>query len=387
MKEFTYRHPTEVRFGRGRVKEVGQVARALGKRCLLVSCPATGPIEAQVSLVRSQLEKAGCSVFHFGGVVPNPTTDSVSAGSRLARETDAEVVIGLGGGSSIDTAKAIAVEAAHEGGAWDYLYYKKAPSEKTLPIVAVTTTSGTGSHMTQVAVLTHTEERTKSAIFHARVFPMVSIVDPDLMVSVPPHVTASTGFDVLAHAFESSLHTGGSCFADMLAVEAMRIVKVYLPRAVSRGDDIEAREEMAWADTLAGLCIAHAGVTLPHGIGMTIGGFFPHVMHGESLAVTYPEFTRFTWRSAMPKFAVMGRILDQSLENQSEEVAAELSCAALDAFLKEIGMWTSLETLGIGQEEVGLIADKSQMLPDYKNNPRVATRDEIYEMLRASYRR
>ena len=150
---------------------------------------------------------------------------------------------------------------------------------------------------------------------------------------------------------------------------------------------MEAREAMAWADSLAGLCIANAGVTLPHGIGMTIGGYCPQVMHGEALAVTYPEFTRFTYPYAVDRFAMMGRILNPDLEKESAEVAAEKSCEEVDKLLKKIGMWLSLEGLGVSKEEVVLIADHSQVLPDYKNNPRIAARDEIFEMLMNSYQR
>ncbi|MCC7450991.1 MAG: iron-containing alcohol dehydrogenase, partial [Anaerolineae bacterium] len=140
-------------------------------------------------------------------------------------------------------------------------------------------------------------------------------------------------------------------------------------------------------DTLAGLCIANAGVTLPHGIGMTIGGQCPQVAHGEALAVIYPEFTRFTYASAVEKFAVMGRIFDPSLEGQPDAVAAEKSCEALDRFLKQINLWLSLSKLGVSQADVVAIADNSRVLPDYKNNPRIASRDEIYAMLMASYNR
>jgi len=144
---------------------------------------------------------------------------------------------------------------------------------------------------------------------------------------------------------------------------------------------------MAWADTLAGLCIANAGVTLPHGIGMTISGHCPQIMHGESLAVTYPEFTRFTYTHAISKFAAMGRIFQPDLKNVPDEEAAARSCEALDAFLKKIGIWLSLKGLGATMEDVSAIADNSRVLPDYKNNPRIADREEIYEILVKSYDR
>ena len=388
MRPFTYFQPTEIIYGPGRVEEVGDVIARFGKRCLIVSMPESGTLEALYVRVKTYLRESGVAFEHFDGVVPNPTTDCVSAGADLAKELGADVVLGVGGGSSMDTAKAIAVEATHPGTAWDYLWFRDTPpTEKTLPIIAVTTSSGTGSQITQVAVVTNTAEKTKSAIFNNRIYPKVGIVDPALMVTVPPHVTASTGLDVFCHAFESYLHVNASPYTDLLALEAIRLVAEYLPTAVEDGSNVEAREAMAWADTLAGLCIANAGVTLPHGIGMTIGGYCPHVMHGEALAVTYPQFTRYTYPYAVDKFAAMGRIFNSDLKDEPDEVAAEKSCEVLDDFLKKIGMWLSLEGLGVSEEEVVLITDHSQVLPDYKNNPRVATRDDIYEILTNSYHR
>lgn len=388
MKPFNYFQPTEIRYGAGRLNEVGEVVARYGTRCLLVTVPVQDVFLPLFDRTKRYLAESGVEIEHFAGVVPNPTTDCVTAGAQIAKHFRADVVVGVGGGSSMDTAKAIAVEATHPGTAWNYLWFRDTqPTEKTLPIIAVTTTSGTGSQFTQVAAVTNTAEKAKSAIFNNRIYPKVGIVDPELMVTVPPHVTASTGFDVFCHAFESYLHANASPYTDLLALEAIRLVAKYLPTAVEDGSNVEAREPMAWADSLAGLCIANAGVTLPHGIGMTIGGYCPQVMHGEAIAVTYPEFTRFTYPYAVDKFAAMGRMFDSELESEPDEVAAERSCEILDEFLKKIRMWLSLEGLGVTEEEVVLIADHSQVLPDYKNNPRVATRDEIYGMLQRSFRR
>jgi alcohol dehydrogenase class IV len=382
-----YYQPTEIRFGRGRLEELGAATAAFGKKALIVTVPVFKELEAPLKRARESLERAGVQVSHYAGVVPNPTTESVDAGAEMAKTNKVDVVIGFGGGSSMDTAKAIAVGATHPGRAWDYLFFKKQPGPQTLPIIAVTTTSGTGSHVTQVSVMTESASHTKSAIYHSRVFPRVAIVDPDLMMSVPRHITACTGFDVLAHAFESFIHVGGNSYADILAIEAIGLVRSYLPAVVKSGRSLEAREKMAWADTLGGLCIATAGVTLPHGIGMTIGGFAPHVTHGQALAVVYPEFMRFTWSSAIPKFARLGRILDPSLQTNGDAEAAEKSCAAMDGFLKEIGMWISFESLKVDRSLLPAIADNSLVLPDYKNNPRIADRHEIFAMLEASYTR
>ena len=167
----------------------------------------------------------------------------------------------------------------------------------------------------------------------------------------------------------------------------LRLVVANLPAVLEDAQNREARQALAWADTLAGLRIANAGVTLPHGIGMTIGGYCPQVMHGETLAVTYPEFMRITFSYTPECFAALGRILDQTLKAVPDEAAAERSCEALDRFLKQIGMWLSLEGMGVSWEEVEAIADHSRVLPDYNNNPRIADREQIYEIPKRSYRR
>lgn len=386
MIHFDYYQPTKILFGEGRAQEAGDAASELGSHCLLVTVPSFPEIEPVFAKVRKSLEKAGLKVTHFDGVVPNPTTDVVTQGAELAKDQGVDVVVGLGGGSSMDTAKAIAVEATHDGTAWDYLFFRdKQPTEKTLPIIAVTTTSGTGSQVTQVAVVTNTEERSKSALFNTILYPDVSIVDPELMLSVPEHVTASTGFDVFAHAFESYINPGGSPYTDMMALESIRLVAEHLPKAVKSGNNINARSGMAWADTLAGLCIANAGVTLPHGIGMAIGGLYPHVMHGEALAAVYPSILHYSYKATPKKFAEIGRIFDSSLEKVDDQAAAEKSCEALESFIHKIGMKLTLEDLKVPEKELDKLAETSMVLPDYQNHPRVATLAEIKELLEKSF--
>ena len=388
MDSFAYFQPTSIVFGEGRARELGATVSRYGRRCLVVTEPRTSALGPAYEAAKESLRGAGVVVAHYDEVVPNPTVESVDRGARLARQERVDVVLGFGGGSSMDTAKAIAVGATHEGSVWDYLFFRpKQPTERTLPVVAVSTTSGTGSQVTQVAVVTEAASRTKSALYHSCLYPRACIVDPSLMVTVPPHVTASTGFDAFCHAFEALLHPGCSPYIALLAVEAVRLVAGNLERAIRNGADLAARAGMAWADTLAGLCIANAGVTLPHGIGMTISGACPRVMHGESLAVVYPEFVRFTWESAIGKFAALARILDPRLDGLADREAAAAAGGALDAFLKRIGMWLGLESLGVTKPDVGFIADHSRDLPDYKNNPRIASREDIFGMLERSWRR
>ena len=393
MKSFNYYQPTEILFGCGRIKEVGEIVAKYGKRCLLVTVDEEKalPLVPLYDKVKASLKTAGVDVAHFTGVIPNPTTDSVTAGAEMAKEHKADVVLGVGGGSSMDTAKAIAVEATHEGSCWDYLFYKEEDNpisaENTLPVIAVSTTSGTGSQVTQVAVVTNPAVRDKSALFNPIIYPKVAVVDPELMLTVPEHVTASTGFDALCHSFEASIHINASPYIELLAFESIRQVVENLPTAMKAPSDIEARSAMAWADTLAGLCIANAGVTIPHGIGMAISGMYPHVMHGEALAITYPTFTRFTWKSALRQFATLGRILDKSLESELEKIAAEKSCELMDEFLKKIGMWLDLKGFKMPEGEIAELATASMRLPDYTNNPKVATDAQMLDIIKECYGR
>ncbi|MHB8064765.1 MAG: iron-containing alcohol dehydrogenase [Ruminiclostridium sp.] len=387
MKSFTYFAPTQIEFGCGRINEIGRIVAKFGKRALLVTAPSFSVIEPIYQRVKMYLNEAGVDFQHFDCVIPNPTTKIVTKGADIAKEFGAQVVIGLGGGSSMDTAKAIAVEATHEGTAWDYLHFTDGPTEKTLPIIAVPTTAGTGSQTTPCAVITKTEAKDKSAIWHKNIFPKIAIIDPELTFTMPTHVTVQTGFDAFCHNFEAFISAQTNPMVECMAIEGIRLVARYLPKAAANGGDIEARSNMAWADTLGGLTNASAGVTLPHGLGMQVGGHCPHVTHGEALAAIYPAFTRYTYALAVEKFAKVGRILDASLESKPDDVAAMECCGAVDAFLKSLNLWFGFKDLKVSKEDIRQIADCGQVLGDYKNNPRVASIDEMYNLMMDCYER
>jgi len=384
MFNFNYYHPVKILFGVKRLNEIGDTAANFGKRCLLVTTsdfPSSHIIKTKKVLLAK-----GLKVEHFDKVIPNPTVDIVNEGAEIAKKFKADVVIGLGGGSSIDTAKAIAVSATHPGTCWDYLYFKKTqPTSKTLPIIAIPTTSGTGSHVTQVAVVTNSNERCKSALYNSVLYPRVAIVDPELMISMPPHLTAVTGFDAFCHAFESYINPKGSPYTDLLAKEAIRIIIKNLPKAIENGENIEVRTQMAWADTLAGLSIANAGVTLPHGIAMAIGGLYPHVAHGEALASVYPAIMRFTWKYAKEKFAFLWKLFEPKENLPSINLEAYQACNALENFLKAIGLHKNLKNLGVSEDELDLLAKRSLTLPDYKNHPYIVNLKQVRELINQSY--
>ncbi len=385
MKSFDFFQDTKIVFGAGRVAEVGSIVKEFGSNCLLVTTPVIEVMAPMYDRIKGLLEAEGVRVGHFDGVTPNPTVEDISKGAELARSIDADVILGLGGGSSMDAAKAIAVEATHEGSAWDYLFYKQQPTEKTLPVVAISTTSGTGSQVTQVAVVTHTETRDKSALYNSILYPRVSIVDPELMVTVPDFVTATTGFDVFCHAFESLLHPNRGAYVELLAQEAVRTVIPNLPQVLKDPQNVALRAKMAWADTMAGLCIANAGVTLPHGMGMAIGGMYPHVAHGQALALVYPACTSFTWQDAVAQYAFFARTCNPELEKVSDQEAAEQAPVEVEQFLKSVNLYQKLHEVQMPEAEIEDLAQQSMVLPDYENNPKVATYEDMVQLVRDSY--
>lgn len=386
MKAFTYYSPTEIIFGCGKLNETAKLAKRFGNKALLV----TGNGKSSVNAARRVLELlqgAGIETAHYDGAAPNPTTDLVTEGAEMAKKLGAEVIIGLGGGSAMDTAKAIAVEASHPGTVWDYNCHTEGPTDKTLPVIAIGTTAGTGSQVTQCAVITRTKDKDKSAVWHRNIFPRIAIVDPDLTRSMPKTVTAQTGFDAFCHNFEAYLSINTSPMVERMALEAIAAIAEYLPKALADGNDMEARSRMAWADTLGGLTNANAGVTLPHGLGMQVGGHCPQVTHGQALAAFYPAFTRYTYPATVEKFAAVGRILNPGLQAETEETAAAKCCEEIDCFLKKIGLWIGYKELGVTMEDIREIADCGQVLGDYLNNPRVADIEEMYELLVSCYER
>ena len=387
MKSFSYFVPTEIFFGCGCINELGKLVTRFGKKALLVTTPNSPKKGTLYERVKKILTDAGISVAHFDGVIPNPTTDVVSAGAKMAREFGAEMVIGLGGGSSMDSAKAIAVEATHDGTVWDYRHFTSGPTEKTLPIIEVGTTAGTGSQITPGAVITKTALKDKSALWHKTLFPRIAIVDPELTKTMLPNVTAQTGFDAFCHNFEAYISVNANPLVETLALDAIKDIAAYLPEAIKDGNNMEARSKMAWADTIGGINITLAGVTLPHGLGMQVGGHCPQVTHGQALAVFYPEFTRYTWGASKEKFAKVGRLFDSTLNEADDKTAAEKSCDLIDKFLKKINLWIDFKSLGVSKDDIRAIADCGQVLGDYKNNPRLASIEEMYEMLLRCYER
>ena len=389
MRNINYYNPTDIRFGMGRVSEVGEIVANYGKRCLMVTVKSFPALEPVFKKIKTLCSEKGVFVFHFDGVTPNPTTDNINDGVEVAEKNDVDIVLGVGGGSSIDVAKCISVGVTHEGNAWEYRVIKGKPIEyKLLPIIAVSTTAGTGSEVTAAAVLTKTNEHSKLALWDKMLCPTVGIVDPELTITMPPHVTASTGWDAFCHSFEAYTHNlAASDYTDMQALEGIKLVVKYLPIAVKDGNNKEAREALHWANTLGGLAITNAGVTLPHGMGMAIGGSAPHVTHGEALAILYPAINKWTWKQKVKEYATIGRIFNPTLNKETDNTAAEKACDEMDIFLKKIGMWMSFKDKNVAESTLKVIAEDTFHLPDYLNHAIVPTSDDVMDLLKKSYDR
>lgn len=285
MKGFMYYIPTRILFGAGQLNALG-AQRLPGKKALLVTSAGKSLKKyGYLARVEEQLDKAGAGHVLFDGILPNPTLRQVMEGAERAKATGCDFVVGFGGGSSMDAAKAIAFAATNPGDLWDYSSSmtggKKERVADPLPIVCITTTAGTGSEADPWGVITKEETNEKSGFFSGEsMYPVLSIVDPDLMMTIPPALTAYQGMDAFFHASESVINTKNHPMGEMFALKTIELVATYLPRAVKDGSDKEARAHMALANTLAGyfmLC------TSAHSLEHAMGGFHADLPHGAGL--------------------------------------------------------------------------------------------------------
>ena len=307
---FNFFTPTKLIFGSGSLKNLKQIAPLYGKKCLLVSRPKDGSLKAIYKQIDTLLDSTGVSVSFFDEIVPNPTLEGINRGVKIASENKVDFVLGVGGGSVMDSAKLIALLYESNGivnwnnafSNYNHPFEYIASKNSSLPFIAVSTTSGTGSQCTQAAVVSDTKNKEKITLFHRDLFPKVAIIDPKLMLSVPSRVTAATGFDAFTHAFESYLGQRTSPLTEYLSLETIRLVVEYLPKAIQKPDSIEYRTKLAWADTAAGICLSNGGADLPHPLGEIIGGICQRIAHGETLAIVYPAFLEYKEKIAAEKF-------------------------------------------------------------------------------------
>ena len=309
MNTFEFIMPGKIVFGAGKLSESGVSLAELGKKGLIVCdawCNSTG-LPARLAEI---MKEAGVESVIYDGVVPNPTVTVIDTGADLAINTKCDFVIGLGGGSSMDTAKGIAVAATHDGSIWPYAMGEKEITPKTLPIVAVSTTSGTGSQCTCFAVISNPETKQKPGMGSPHVLPQLAIVDPELMLSAPKQLTVNTGLDVFCHAVEAYTSTAASDLSDMYAEKALTLVGKHMETCCEEGANLEARAGMALADTCAGIAICNGVVTLAHVMAHVIGGHFSDIPHGDALYSIYREALKFNSQALAKKHKFIANAID-----------------------------------------------------------------------------
>ncbi len=362
MDPFSFILPeTNLIFGKGTLSQLGERAARRGKNALLVTGRGSMRKLGFLWAAEKNLKDAGLSVTLFEGVEPNPSIATVNAGIKLGLEKKCDVVVALGGGSAIDAGKAIAVGIGHKAADfWPYIRRDKATTEKTLPIIAIPSTSGTGSHVTWYTVISDRKTSEKAAYSSKFIFPKESIVDLDVVSAMPPKVTAETGFDALAHAMESYLSKGASPITDALSLRAIGLISQDLVRACRYGSDMDARYNMALADTLAGICITPSRTIMVHGIGNTVSGFYPDVAHGQALACLTPPVMRFNITKGddktVARYCGIAGAMGEDVERLDRENAMK-SVEAVERLMNAIGLKTGLSACGVKEASIAKMAD------------------------------
>jgi alcohol dehydrogenase len=358
MKAFDTYFPTKLIFGEGTIARLGEAARQYGSRAMVVTTGDDMKKFGILDQATASLDKAGVSYLVFSDVEQNPKDYNVDEGVRRYREAGCQMTIGLGGGSAMDAAKAVAMIARNGGVVMDYMPGHPRAAEQltqTDPCLCVTTTAGTGSEATYFAVVTNTTTHEKPGLGCPCMMPVTSIIDPSLMMSLPRGVTAQTGVDVFFHAMEAYLSTVATPYTDMVALEAMRIVAQYLPQVLEHPDNREARCQMAWANTLGGIAIVFAATCGLHAMGHSISGV-TDIPHGRSLSIAAVAFLNYTWQADPARYATVARILGADPAVSDEEAASQ--CGSLmEQFLKNAGMQTRISELGVRPDQIDLIAD------------------------------
>ena len=382
---FEFHNPVRLVFGEGTFSRLGECLPPLSRHAFLVTGRSAVRQHGYLDHAVAMLHDQGVEVTVYDAIPPNPTDEVVDAGGAVARDAGCDLVIGLGGGSAMDAAKAIAVAATHEFPIREFLLPDekgsvRQPTDRTLPLVLVTTTAGTSSELTPFAVISTPAGKEKSAIRAPQLFARTSICDPELTLRVPPETTAATGVDVLCHAVEAFISTNASPLTDSAAEQAIRLVAQHLPRAVADGSDREARRGMSLANVFAGYGLSNAGVSMLHALEHPVSGHFPEVAHGQGLAALLVSYARHTWQGMPERFARVSELLGGPAEPQA---AAD----TFARFLESVGFKPRLSQFNIPEELLPRLADDAlrYMGAAVARTPGCIDRDCLMRVLKDSY--
>lgn len=376
---FSFRCPTRLEFGPGIARRAGELLKGLGLDSVLLVC-GSGPTKASAGYeaLKASLRAAGVAYGEFARVTPDPDDSLVGQAAALALAEGRRCLLAYGGGSPIDCAKSAALVAANAGpGILDYLYGRAQPAKPALPIIAVPTTAGTGSEMSAAAVTTDAGAKRKLGYSHDSFFPAVALVDPELHLTMPPSVTAATGMDALTHVIESYLSLGANPASDAVNLRCAELIGGSLARAYEKGDELEARAEMAAASALAGAAFSNTGLGMVHGFAHPVGARHG-VAHGSANAVMLP----FVLAAMEGAAGARMRRLAEAFAPGHEQAGLPRLAAELGAAL---GIPTSLRALGIGEADLDAILTDALSYRMRPRSPRAFTDAELKALLRAAW--
>jgi len=379
--------PRKTYIGPGSVGNLTQLMKDRGaKRAFLVT--DKGVTEADLVLrVSEALRGAGMDVSVFDGTEPEPTTDSIDATVKAMREVGgADVVVSLGGGSVMDVAKCANVVFMNGGSILDYEdgADEQRPVSKLLPHVALPTTAGTGSEATIWAVFIDPSRRLKTAIQSPDLVPDAAILDPELTITMPPHVTAGTGMDALTHAIEAFVSSYANPLTEALCVKAIELVAQNLRTAVAEGGDLGARTNMLIASYMAGLAFSNSSLGIVHTLAETMGGYY-RIPHGVTNALMLPHVMEFNASAVPGRFATIARLMGEDTGGMTTETSAEMSWRAVRRLSEEVGLPQTLRQVGVKKEDLpGMIASADKWA-NLSGNPRDVKREDIEEIYLRAY--
>ncbi|WML46022.1 iron-containing alcohol dehydrogenase [Neobacillus sp. PS3-40] len=369
--------------GIGAAKQVGQKAKELGATKVLVITGKTVEKLGFAQEIADDIRKEDIPVVFFSDVEPNPTDKNVEAGVNTLKTEKCDMVVAIGGGSTLDCAKAIALVGNNGGSIADYagIDVSKSPM---VPLITVNTTAGTASEMTRIAVITNTETSQKMVIVDKHITPTISINDPQLTTKLPAELTAGTGMDALTHAVEAYVSILATPVTDACALQAIRLVGQNLRNAVENGQDLVAREGMTNAQFLAGMAFNNALLGYAHAIAHQLGGIY-NLPHGLCNAILLPHIVKFNLDAKPERFADIAIALGADVSGLSPVEAAEKAVDVIAKLGQDVGIPNGLSEIGVKEEDIPMLAELSMKDPCALFNPKKATLEDVISILKSAF--
>lgn len=369
--------------GIGAAKQIGQKVKELGGTKVLI---VTGKVVEKMDFtqeIAKSIQNENIPVAFFSDVAPNPTDKNVEDGVNYLKGENCDLVVAIGGGSSLDCAKAICLVAANGGTIHDYAGIDLS-KEPMVPLITVNTTAGTASEMTRIAVITNTATSQKMVIVDKHITPNLSVNDPQLTEQLPADFTAGTGMDALTHAVEAYMSILANPITDACAIQAIQLVGKHLRNAVNNGNDLAAREGMTNAQFLAGMAFNNALLGYSHAIAHQLGGIY-NLPHGLCNAILLPHVVKFNLDARLEKAVNIAVALGEDVNGLSQLEAAEKAVEAIQKLAQDTGIPKGLSDIGVKAEDLLMLAELSMKDPCALFNPKKAELEDVLSILKAAF--